>query len=128
MNYIKALHIIFIVTWFSGLFYIVRLFIYNTEAGEKEPVEKDILRRQFTIMIKTQVQFARVFDPFANLRRKALPQHFENSLVRRGRKGLAGNTRKCPMNANAIRASRLGVKVRDRLRLAPIEQLIQLRA
>lgn len=51
-NYVKALHIIFIVTWFSGLFYIVRLFIYNTEAGNKEAVEKDILRRQFTIMIQ----------------------------------------------------------------------------
>ena len=50
--YIKALHIIFIVTWFSGLFYIVRLFIYNTEAGEKEEIEKNILRRQFSIMIK----------------------------------------------------------------------------
>ena len=33
-NYIKALHITFIVTWFSGLFYMVRLFIYNTEAGK----------------------------------------------------------------------------------------------
>ncbi|MGZ3938969.1 MAG: CopD family protein, partial [Flavisolibacter sp.] len=31
-NYLKALHIIFIVTWFAGMFYIVRLFIYNTEA------------------------------------------------------------------------------------------------
>jgi putative membrane protein len=51
-QYIKALHIIFIVTWFSGLFYIVRLFIYNTEAGEKEAVARDILRSQFTIMIK----------------------------------------------------------------------------
>jgi len=50
--YIKALHIIFIVTWFSGMFYIVRLFIYNTEAGEKNEIEKDILRRQFSIMIK----------------------------------------------------------------------------
>lgn len=50
--YIKALHIIFIVTWFSGMFYIVRLFIYNTEAEEKDVVEKTILRRQFTIMIK----------------------------------------------------------------------------
>lgn len=50
--YIKALHIIFIVTWFSGLFYIVRLFIYNTEAGDKEPPAKDILRSQFAIMIK----------------------------------------------------------------------------
>ena len=50
--YIKALHIIFIVTWFSGMFYIVRLFIYNTEAAEKNDIEKDILRRQFAIMIK----------------------------------------------------------------------------
>lgn len=51
-NYIKALHIIFIVTWFSGMFYIVRLFVYNTEAGEKPEAEKIILRQQFTIMIK----------------------------------------------------------------------------
>lgn len=51
-NYIKSLHIIFIVTWFSGLFYIVRLFIYNTEAGEKNDVEKNILRNQFSIMIR----------------------------------------------------------------------------
>jgi putative membrane protein len=50
--YIKALHIIFIVTWFSGMFYIVRLFIYNTEAQEKEDVEKRILSNQFSIMIK----------------------------------------------------------------------------
>jgi protoporphyrinogen IX oxidase len=51
-NYVKALHIIFIVTWFSGMFYIVRLFIYNTEAGEKQGVEKEILQKQFGIMIK----------------------------------------------------------------------------
>lgn len=50
--YIKALHIIFIVTWFAGMFYIVRLFIYNTEAGEKDEPEKSILRKQFSIMIK----------------------------------------------------------------------------
>lgn len=52
MLYLLALHIIFIVTWFSGMFYIVRLFIYNTEAGEKDEVEKQILRKQFTLMIK----------------------------------------------------------------------------
>jgi putative membrane protein len=50
--YVKALHIIFIVTWFSGMFYIVRLFIYNTEANEKGEPEKSILQRQFNIMIK----------------------------------------------------------------------------
>ena len=51
-NYIKALHIIFIVTWFSGMFYIVRLFIYNTEANEKQEPEKSILQKQFSIMIR----------------------------------------------------------------------------
>ena len=50
--YIKALHIIFIVTWFSGMFYIVRLFIYNSEAQGKTDVEKRILTEQFSIMIK----------------------------------------------------------------------------
>jgi len=50
--YLKALHIIFIVTWFSGLFYIVRLFIYNAEAQEKPEPEKSILQKQFSIMIR----------------------------------------------------------------------------
>lgn len=50
--YIKALHIIFIVTWFAGLFYIVRLFIYNREAQDKPEAERDILQQQFTIMIR----------------------------------------------------------------------------
>src|ERR1043165_59776 len=51
-QYVKALHIIFIVTWFSGMFYIVRLFIYNTEANEKAEPERSILQKQFSIMIK----------------------------------------------------------------------------
>ena len=50
--YIKALHIIFVVTWFAGMFYIVRLFIYNTEAAEKGEPEKSILQRQYGVMIK----------------------------------------------------------------------------
>ena len=51
-NYLKSLHIIFIVTWFAGMFYIVRLFIYNTEANEKPEPEKSILQKQFGVMIK----------------------------------------------------------------------------
>lgn len=49
---VKALHIIFMVSWFAGLFYIVRLFIYHTEAQEKSDVEKEILSAQFVIMEK----------------------------------------------------------------------------
>ena len=51
-NYIKALHVIFIVTWFSGLFYMVRLFVYNAEAAEKPEPEKSILQGQYKIMIR----------------------------------------------------------------------------
>jgi putative membrane protein len=49
-NYIKALHIIFVVCWFAGLFYIVRLFIYTTEAYQKEEPAKSILTQQLLIM------------------------------------------------------------------------------
>ena len=49
--YIKALHIIFVVTWFAGMFYIVRLFIYNAEANEKPEPDRTILKNQFSIMI-----------------------------------------------------------------------------
>lgn len=50
LQIIKALHIIFVVTWFSGLFYIVRLFIYHTEAEKKEQPAKDILQTQYKTM------------------------------------------------------------------------------
>ena len=50
INTVKALHIIFVVSWFAGLFYIVRLFIYHTEAEEKPEVEKNVLQKQFVEM------------------------------------------------------------------------------
>jgi len=50
--YVKSLHIIFIVTWFAGLFYIVRLFVYHTEALEKSEPEKSILTSQLALMSK----------------------------------------------------------------------------
>jgi len=49
---IKALHIIFVITWFAGLFYIVRLFIYHAEAEEKPEPEKSILQKQYKLMSK----------------------------------------------------------------------------
>lgn len=47
---VKALHIIFVVSWFAGLFYIVRLFIYHTEAQLKSEPDKTILSEQYKIM------------------------------------------------------------------------------
>ncbi len=51
INVWKALHIIFVVSWFAGLFYMVRLFIYHREADDKTDVEKNILQPQFNIMM-----------------------------------------------------------------------------
>jgi putative membrane protein len=51
-QYLKALHIIFVVTWFAGMFYMPRLFIYNTEADENDEAAKTALRRQFAVMMK----------------------------------------------------------------------------
>ncbi|MBS1681943.1 MAG: CopD family protein [Bacteroidetes bacterium] len=50
--YVKAFHIIFIVTWFAGLFYVVRLFIYNREACDRPEAERIVLQQQFNLMIK----------------------------------------------------------------------------
>ena len=49
-RYVLAIHIIFVVSWMAGLFYIVRLFIYHTEANEKPEPERTILQKQFIIM------------------------------------------------------------------------------
>ncbi|MEO8796147.1 MAG: CopD family protein, partial [Daejeonella sp.] len=48
--YLKAIHIIFVVSWMAGLFYIVRLFVYHIEANEKPAAERDILQSQFVLM------------------------------------------------------------------------------
>ena len=50
--YVLALHIIFVVTWFAGLFYIVRLFVYHAEADKKAEPERSILQKQYKIMEK----------------------------------------------------------------------------
>jgi len=49
-DYLKSLHLIFVITWFAGLFYIVRLFVYQIEANEKPSPEKEILQKQYKIM------------------------------------------------------------------------------
>lgn len=49
-NYIKSLHLIFVITWFAGLFYIVRLFVYHIEANDMRSPEKEILTKQYKLM------------------------------------------------------------------------------
>ncbi|MGY5851199.1 CopD family protein [Salegentibacter sp. F14] len=51
-HYIKALHLIFVITWFAGLFYIPRLFIYHIEASLKSEPDRQILTEQLKLMTK----------------------------------------------------------------------------
>lgn len=52
MGYVKALHIIFVVTWFAALFYMPRLLVYHIEASRKPDPDRGILQNQFSIMEK----------------------------------------------------------------------------
>lgn len=40
MLWVKSLHIIFMVTWFAGLFYLPRLFVYHTDARDSASIER----------------------------------------------------------------------------------------
>lgn len=51
--YIKSLHIIFVVTWFAGLFYLPRLMVYSAEANQlPDPAARTILLNQYQVMKK----------------------------------------------------------------------------
>jgi len=54
MNYLwfKAFHIIGVVVWFAGLFYLVRLFVYHVEAEEQPEPARTILKDQYALMEK----------------------------------------------------------------------------
>lgn len=51
-NFLKSLHIIFVVSWFAGLFYLPRLLVYHVEAQDKDAQAKEILSKQFEKMEK----------------------------------------------------------------------------
>src|SRR3989344_8618221 len=54
MPWIKSLHIIFVVTWFAGLFYLPRLFVYHSTATDKEGRERfKIMERKLFYGIMT---------------------------------------------------------------------------
>ena len=46
----KTLHIVGVVVWFAGLFYLVRLFIYHREAAELEPPIREVFEAQYSVM------------------------------------------------------------------------------
>ena len=48
----KSLHIIGVVVWFAGLFYLVRLFIYHVEVQNENEEVKNSFNKQYTLMEK----------------------------------------------------------------------------
>lgn len=46
----KTLHIVGVVVWFAGLFYLVRLFIYHREAEALEPALSSAFQAQYALM------------------------------------------------------------------------------
>ena len=52
MLWLKAFHVVFVVTWFAGLFYLPRLFVYHVATSEREGVARFVVmeRRLFFIM------------------------------------------------------------------------------
>ena len=49
---IKAVHIIFMVSYFAGIFYLVRLFVYYKDTDEFEENRKQVLREQYVFMAR----------------------------------------------------------------------------
>ena len=50
--YLKAFHIIGVIVWFAGLFYLGRLFVYHQEADALPEPERSALKLQFSLMEK----------------------------------------------------------------------------
>lgn len=48
----KALHIIFMVSYFAGIFYLVRIFVYYKDTDDFSEPKKSILRQQYTFMLR----------------------------------------------------------------------------
>ena len=50
--YLKSLHIIGFVSWFAGLFYLVRMFVYYTEAEKKPEHLREAFKQEYIQMQK----------------------------------------------------------------------------
>ncbi len=48
----KAFHVVFLVTWFAGLFYLPRLFVYHADAGDAPSIERfKIMERRLYLLM-----------------------------------------------------------------------------
>lgn len=63
MTYVKALHVVFVVCWFAGLFYLPRLFVYHAEneTTDRSELLKTMERRLYRGIMTPSAALATVF-------------------------------------------------------------------
>jgi protoporphyrinogen IX oxidase len=62
MQWLKAFHIVFVVTWFAGLFYLPRLFVYHAVATDQISIERfEVMERRLFAMMTLGGALAAVF-------------------------------------------------------------------
>ncbi|HMN45357.1 MAG TPA: protoporphyrinogen oxidase HemJ [Povalibacter sp.] len=62
MLWLKAFHVIFVVTWFAGLFYLPRLFIYHAEATDAVSLERfQVMERRLFMIMTLGATLAAIF-------------------------------------------------------------------
>lgn len=62
MLWLKALHVIFVVTWFAGLFYLPRLFVYHSDTHDRISLDRfKVMERRLLIMMTIGAVLAAIF-------------------------------------------------------------------
>jgi putative membrane protein len=62
MLWLKALHVIFMVTWFAGLFYLPRLYVYHASATDEAGRQRfKIMERKLFVMMTIGATFTALF-------------------------------------------------------------------
>ena len=60
--WLKAFHVVFVVTWFAGLFYLPRLFIYHVAAADAVGIERfEVMERKLFILMSIGATLAAIF-------------------------------------------------------------------
>ena len=96
MLIVKSLHIVFMVTWFAGLFYLPRLFVYHTMADDRPSIERfKTMERKLRCRILTPEKTVYTGDV--------------DMVVAPGLDGEAAETGGSPVGADENRTAELGV-------------------
>jgi putative membrane protein len=73
MPWIKAWHVIFMVTWFAGLFYLPRLFVYHASATDSPGIERfRIMERRLFVLMTIGALLTALFGLWLLVRNPAL--------------------------------------------------------